>query len=402
MRSFLIGLVGAAVAMGGCAGGTAPTSARKSTADVYVVTARGELLSVPLPPSGGAPGRAERLGPRREPQPGVAVRVHSVQVSTDGRWVAWAESSVSYTGSPPTLDLFGFSSTGAAEVTTAFLLDRRSGKTTEIPALGAPFAFTGDGLVLQDSTNRTYAVVTPGRPNRTLLDWPESEDRAVGAVPGGLITIGNSDTEDGSLGNYQVDLVAYGDGEVKTLHTFPHGATGAAGYNRGWVSDEGQRIAIERGDHTDYCGIGPSSSLVLLDGKGSLLGPEAAGPPIPASVPHSDWQHMRLQYVRFAGSDSALALWTMCTQGPNDAAARNPYSAVYRLRDGKWSLVRADMIAVAPAPSGGVLVQPGAFRLGDGEGGPSVSPEPSGDALLVQGGRTTRLPVSGVDFHVAG
>lgn len=405
MRSFLIGLVGAAVALSGCGSGTAP-AARESAAgarpaEVYAVTARGELLTVPLPADGKAPGRAVRLGPQRDPQPGVAVRVHAVQVSADGRWVAWAESSVSYTGSPPTLDQFGFSSTGAQEITTAFLLDRRSGKTTEIPALGEPFAFAGDGLVLHNRIDDIYTVVTPGQPNRDLRDWPESEYRAVGAVSEGVITIGGSDTDDGSLGDYLVDLVEYGDGEVRTLHALPHIVTGAAGYGQGWVSDDGQRIAIERGDHTDYCGIGPSSSLVLLDREGSALGPEVPGPPIPAALPPSPWDGMRLQYVRFTDPDSALALWTMCRQSTNGTAARDPYSAVYRLQGGKWSLVREATIAVAAVPAGGIVLQPGAFRLGDGEGGPSVLPEPSGEALLIRDGRTVRLPVSGVDFHVA-
>jgi hypothetical protein len=114
---------------------------------------------------------------------------------------------------------------------------------------------------------------------------------------------------------------------------------------------------------------------------------------------------MRLQNLRFAGPDSAYALWMSCTLQPT-GQYEHVYTGIYRLNAGKWSLVRNDAIAVAPvpatiAPSGGAVVQPGRIRLGPGEGGPAVYPEPGGNALFIRDGRTTQLSVSGVDFRVA-
>jgi hypothetical protein len=369
---------------------------------IYAVTARGELLTTRIT-TDGTPGRRAQLGPRQQPQPGVAVRTHAIQASGSGRWVAWAESSVAYIGRPPAITAHGFTSSDTTVTTTAFLLDRRSGKVTEIPAAGAPLAFAGEGLVLFDPFENVYTLVTPGRPNRVLQNMPDSEDDAIGAVPEGVVAIGWEDIGDSI--QQRLDLVGY-DGTVRTLRRFPRRATSMAGYIQGWMSDDGTRFWIERGDHTDYCGVGPSSWLAIVTRGGALARPEIPAPPPPSGVDVRAGQGMRLQNLRPAGpgSDSAYALWASCTLGPS-GSYEQVYSGIYRLNAGKWSLVRKDAIAAAAVPSGtaatgGAVVQPGRIRLGPGEGGPAVYLEPSGNALLIRNGKTTPLPIAGVDFRI--
>lgn len=115
------------------------------------------------------------------------------------------------------------------------------------------------------------------------------------------------------------------------------------------VSPDGRTLAAERGDHTDFCGVGPASELVLVDlGSGSrqrVAAPVAGSRGTP-----------RFQQLSFAGGVWGASL-ASCDSGVDLHA-----SAYFELTGGSWRLVKDGVLAAARSPGGLLAFSTGRWR----------------------------------------
>src|SRR5206468_1842064 len=142
---------------------------------------------------------------------------------------------------------------------------------------------------------------------------------------------------------------------------------------------DGTRLVVERGDHTDFGGIGPSS---LVD-EFRLDATRARTPLGHFGTAKAAW---RVGDVSFAWpNDEPWAVFQRATK----TGAR---TAVAVFQHGKWRRIVPGGIAVAGNPDGYVVAQPGKYVLRrDGLGYTRV---PTGEALLV---RDTVTKVLGIE-----
>jgi hypothetical protein len=315
-----------------------------------------ELVSVR---ANGTTSSPQRLAPTLASTKKNQVTLGEVVASPDGRWLAWSEFRPS--DSKPLL----------------VLRQNSTGKETKLRTSESPVGFAGDTLLVE--FNATQRLVLTPHPHFVLAHRGRSP---LTGYPGGVVneTLSN-DTKDSRL------LLTTFAGHRTTLHRYTD--AGPPNYrlaDQAWVSADGKHLAIERGNHQDFDGLGPSSLVDEFSLHGGharhLLGtysPTAAG---------SSWRVSDLAYV--GSNDRVWAAWERAT-------AKHAVALVASYSGGKWHLQHTKAITVAGNRAGDVVIQPGDYVRGKAPEGFPTSHATS-DALLRHGSKTSRLGVKGVQF----
>jgi hypothetical protein len=358
----------------------APKAATDKGSHLAVLTADRRLAIVPID-AGGRAGTPRFVAPRETSPPGRVTHVGFLKTSADGRLLAWAENSgPAGTGRPYAGD-FGFPdvmTTGA----TSYVMDVVTGTTTRWPGLGVPYGFVHDDLVLRGSEAGPISVIHDGR-LASSIELPDTSPLLLTASTGGVLGYRAGTSGDADTVAPWLDLVGY-DGTVRPLMPLPAVKGFQSSYEQAWTSRDQTRALLEKGDHTDYCGVGPSSTLTTVDLPHRTI-VRTIQSPGPAA---RQWRLLSYAYVT---DDTGYGLWVTCQTG----ISHRPSAAVYHLADGRWNRVVSGALAMAARDDQTVAVQQGKIiPLPDGV----TAPAPSGTAFVLVHGVRSPLALGAVDF----
>jgi hypothetical protein len=315
-----------------------------------------ELVSVR---ANGSTSSPQQLAPTLASTKNNQVNLGQVVASPDGRWLAWSEFRAN--DSKPLL----------------VLRHNSTGKETKLRTSESPVGFAGDTLLTE--FNAVQRLVLKPTPHFVLAHHARNP---LTGYPGGVVneTLSN-DTKDSKL------LLTTFAGHHTVLHRYTD--AGPKTYrlaDQAWVSADGKHLAIERGNHQDFDGLGPSSLVDEFSLHGShtrhTLGtysPTAAG---------SSWRVTDLAYV--GAKDQVWVAWERAT-------AKHAVTLVASYSGGKWHLQHTKAITVAGNRAGDVVIQPGKYVKGKApEGFPTE--HATSNALLRHGSKTSTLGVKGIQF----
>lgn len=315
--------------------------------------------------SNGTTTGAKRIGPVTLVTLSDTVQIDDLMSSGDGAWLAWQEQVFTHKG-----DLVK---------TVLVLREEGDGATFTLNTAQSPLGFAGDQL-LTSSANATRRVSV--QPTIHLI---KVTDHAfpLAAYPHGVVDGPSYLAPKGPAQTWRVRLTSFG-GKHTTLHDYVLGPTNYRNPDAAWVSGDGKHVVIERGNHQDFGGLGPSSladEFVLGAGHArSQLGHYG-----------TDKQAWRIGSVSFSGSsDSVWAMWERLT--------KTGATSVVALREhGAWTLIAGHGIAVAGNHHGYVVVQPGKLVLTnpDVQGYDTV---PTRHAELRHGSSSVTLNAEGTTF----
>ena len=311
-------------------GATDRPSAPVTVGHIAYLTAK-DTVELATVESNGTTTGAKQIGPVTLVVASDTVQVDDLMASGDGAWLAWQEEVFKHNG-----DL----------VKTVLVLRHESdGQDFALNTVQSPLGFAGDQLVTS-SANATRRVSV--QPTMHLI---KVNDHAfpLAAYPHGVVDGPSYLAPKGPARTWRVRLTSFA-GTHTTLHDYVLGPTNYRNPDAAWVSADGKRLVIERGNHQDFGGLGPSSladEFVLGAGHArSQLGHYG-----------TDKQAWRIGSVSFSGSsDSVWAMWERLTK-------TGATSVVARREHGSWTLIAGHGIAVAGNQTGYVIVQPGKLVL---------------------------------------
>jgi hypothetical protein len=266
-----------------------------------------------------------QIGPVQPSTTAHPVTIDSIVASGDGRWLAWQENR-----------------TASASRFTATLVLRNqvSGVTRTVRTHQFPIGFAGDRLLV---FNRHVARVVVGSPLTFV--------RVVGRIPLTAYRHGVVDMHVNSSDSAERLLLTSTSGHRTVLHRYTDiGPPDYRETSQAWVSQDGKKLVVERGDHQDFGGLGPSS---VVD-EFNLHGSHARTTLGHVGGLHAEW---RLGDVAFRGAnDQVWAVW-------HRLARHGVRTALTHVVHGHW--VRNDQpdIDVAANRAGYLLVQPGKYVL---------------------------------------
>jgi hypothetical protein len=178
-------------------------------------------------------------------------------------------------------------------------------------------------------------------------------------------------------------LTSFG-GTHTVLHGYVLAPTDYRAPDAAWTSPDGKHAVVERGNHQDFGGLGPSS----LADEFHLTGTHARTQLGHYGTAKDAW---RVGGVGFSGSsDSVWAMWErLTTTGATSVVARHGHSG--------WKPVASKGIAVAGNEHGDVIVQSGRWVpvSPDVQG---YEPLPTGHAMLMHGSSSVSLDAEGSVF----
>jgi hypothetical protein len=313
--------------------------AKNST--VYTVAVKG---------SGNTLGQS-KIGPVSNPPPGRKLAIYGLTASSDGKYVAWQETVVKDNGEPtratPTLVLRGL----------------RPSMVWSIKSGSFPLGFGSDDQLVVYGDRASVLVLTP----TPHLEPVPGGRYPMAVYPDGVVENNPLRTPSGPKITEQIRLSSF-TGERTTIHNYvlspsnPHIPEGA------YVSPDGKRLIIERGDHTDFGGIGPSSAVdeFMLNGS-----------------------RTRTKLGHFGTAKAMWRVGDVSFAWPNDepwvvfqrATKAGAQTAIGVFQHGEWRKIVPRGIAVAASDDGFVAAQPGKYVFdADGLG---ITRVPTGDALLL-------------------
>ena len=315
--------------------------------------------------SNGTTTGARRIGPVTLVTLTDTVQVDDLIASGDGAWLAWQEQVFKHNG-----DLLK---------TVLVLRHESDGQDFALDTVQSPLGFAGDQLVTSDANSTRRVSVQP------TMHLIKVNDHAfpLAAYPHGVVDGPSYLAPKGPAQTWRVRLTSFG-GKHTTLHDYVLGPTNYRNPDAAWVSGDGKRLVIERGNHQDFGGLGPSS----LADEFVLGGGHARG-----QLGHygTDSQAWRIGSVSFSGaSDSVWAMWERLTK-------TGATSVVAQREHGAWTLIAGHGIAVAGNHQGYVIVQPGKLVLvnPDVQGYSTV---PTRHAELRHGSSSVSLNAEGTTF----
>lgn len=306
----------------------------------------------------GATSAPHRIAPTLAATKAGAATLGQVFASPDGHWLAWTEYR-------PDDD-------------RPLLVLRRqsSGQETRLRTSELPVGFAGDTLIV--TFNTTKRLVLSPHPHFVRI---KNARNALNGYPGGVVSQSFSDNEQVA----HVWLTTFA-GHRTLLHTYDD--AGAPDYrtpDAAWVSNGGEHLVIERGNHQDFDGLGPSSLAdeFSLHGRHhrQALGTYSSAPT------GSSW---RLSTATYVGTNGHVwAAWERST-GTSAVTLVASYSR------GRWHRQASGAITVAGNHGGWVVIQPGDYRESNPEGFPVA--HATAHALLRHGSSQHRLGVEGTQF----
>jgi hypothetical protein len=318
----------------------------------------------------GMNGTAESfqtIGPVSPAKTGQKIQVLDLDASGDGAWVAWQELITTGSGTHE-------------KQTTVLVLHSMADGTTLHRATGqTPVGFAGDSLITSNGDHSKVVNV------QSTLHFSPVDDTQfpLGTYPGGVVDGPQSNAPAGPKSTWRVRLTTIA-GQHTVLHSYVLRPTDYQIPDAAWVSGDGKHLVIERGNHQDFGGLGPSS----LADEFSLTGAHHRSQLGNYGTPAAKW---RIASVSYAGaSDTVWAVWE---RGTKVGAT----SVIATFSHGNWQRVMTGGIAVAGNAAGYVVVQKGTY-VEFGKDFPEFNVEPSAGAMLVHGSSTLPMNIEGSAF----
>jgi hypothetical protein len=289
------------------------------------------------------------------------IQIVDFMASGDGQWLAWEEN------------VFKPAHPGLDTVKSVLVLrDEGTAKTIHLTTGQAPVGFANDQLVTSDAGVTKRLDLTP---SPHLVTVPDHQF-PLAAYSHGVIDTHSLRAPSGPSMTEQLRLTTFA-GVHATLHNYVLAPTDYRFPDLGWVSGDGANLVIERGNHQDFGGLGPSS----LADEFSLAAGHARHALGHYGTAKAAW---RIASVTFVGpSDVVWAVWERATRSGAD-------SLLARWTGHQWVAEKHRAIAAAGASNGWVVIQPGKYVLAS-HNEEIFTTAPTGHALLRKG---TRAPVS--------
>jgi hypothetical protein len=298
------------------------------------------------------------------------VEVTDLVVSADKNWLAWVEQ----TFKPD-------KTYGKIEVSQHLAVrNMHSGTTTTLTSAAYPLGFSGGQLVVDGS--RVARLVM--KPSPHFVSLHEGNAFPVATYAGGIVDVKSSESANAKLDDEQVRLTSFS-GQHTLLHTYHVGLDyRAVSANTDAVSPDGKQLLVERGNHQDFDGLGPSS---LFDEYSMAAG------------------HARRQLGQYGTNGAKWRLVDATFVGRQDTpwlalhsgyikVAKNDYvvhGVVVRYVAGKWTLVQSGAIAVAGNSDGYAVIQPGKWQEVKNSPDGEFDATPTAPAILQGPGGTHTL-----------
>ncbi|MFJ2730686.1 TolB family protein [Streptomyces collinus] len=271
-------------------------------------------------------GRARRIGPP-PPQSETAPRLSALTWSADGRKIAWVVTADRGT------QIVEVRLTGAKPQSNAWPVDL------------APDALVvdGKGVVAAGSDGHLTRYPLNGSVSQSLITTGAATP--VPFARGFLLAHYEDSTSPITIDRTGID------GLARPFTRLP-ATTSMSAYSTYAADARGERLAAERGDHTDVCGIGPPSALYTVAKKDQ--------PPLRRPLPGGPRTLWRLRDLVY-GADGTLDVvgfdtGPVCRPPAQDAAIHSPVklpSTLFELSpNGRISAVAQHVISAQRGPHG--------------------------------------------------
>jgi hypothetical protein len=368
----------AAVAVGGLLTGPAAVAASRQPArpDPMVVGIAGNIayltsqqtVKIATVHTNGTTAGVQTVGPITALTGKQTMQIFDLTASGDGQWLAWQEN------------VFKPVAGGVEPVKTVLVLREQSnGAIVHLDTDQAPLGFAKDQLVTSnaDTTERLDLEPTPHLVKVVDHQFP------MAAYSKGVIDTHAVRSPPGPSTTEQLRLTTFA-GAHTILHNYVLAPTNYRGPDAAWVSSDADHVVIERGNHQDFGGLGPSSladEFSLTGGhKRTMLGHYGTS--------KAQW---RIADVSYAGhKDAVWAAWERATSTGAD-------TLVAWFNGHRWVAVAHHAIVVAGAPTGWVVIQPGKY-VSTSKDEEIFKTVPTRHALLRTGSTTVSLNAEGTSF----
>ncbi|HWC34302.1 MAG TPA: hypothetical protein VG650_05675 [Mycobacteriales bacterium] len=325
---------------------------------VYV-TADGELDEVTVS-SDGSTGVVLRLGPITTVTAPSTVEAQNAVVSGDGDWLAWSEV---ISKPDPT---YGSLQTGGRIA----VRNLTTGSTFTLSTEDYPLGFAGHTLVVIGAHTRRLVM----QPSPHLVRIHDGGAYAVATYARGIVDVSSAvGGKNDSIETDRLRLTTFA-GHHTLLHRYKVGTDyRSAAANVDAVSSDGTKLLIERGNHQDFEGLGPSSLFDTF----ALTGAHARHQLGHYGSNASDW---RMAGATFVGAHNTpwLALHSGYGSKASGYAVRG---VVVRYANGQW-VKQGNGIAVAGNQAGYVAIQGGTWEPVKNSPAGEYQTSPGGSALL--------------------
>jgi hypothetical protein len=319
--------------------------------------------------NGGTSGVAT-IGPITPVAAKQTIQVLDLMASGDGKRIAWQEQVLKHTKG------------GMSTVKTVLVeYDVVHGLVIHLTTDQSPIGFAAaDQLVTTDglSTKRMDLLPTPH-----LVAVTHNPQFPFAAYSAGVIDTVHLEAPPGPRQTEQLRLTTFGGGHT-VLHNYVLAPNDYRFPDGVWVSGDGTHFVVERGNHQDFGGLGPSS---LADEYSLSSGHNRT------QLGHygtlaAQW---RVASVSFAGSSDAV--WAVWERGTVSGA-----TSVVAVHEGRrWVAVTAHGIAVSGNQRGWVISQPGKY-VSIGSDSPAFDTVPTRHAFLRHDGTSRELNAEGSAF----
>jgi hypothetical protein len=346
--------------------GAVRSSSRVVGGLVYV-SAAGTVDSVTVH-ADGVTSVAHRVGPVSTATASQHVTVYDLVGSGDGAWSAWAESVTSSPTKPDVSDAL-------------VLRDNRTGHEHVLAKAEYPVGFAGDRLIVTNGV-KGYRLAIGSSPH--LVDIHDSS-RLLTTYPHGVIDDPVTFPHISGVTADEHVRARSLSGVKRPIHTYADRIKPPRSVELCAVSSDGRQLLVERGDETDFGGVGPSSAIDEFNLNGAT-------------------DRKRLHHYGTAGAQ--WRPWTESFAGPTDRVwvtwyrvdAHGVRSVVTRYAGGHWRLVATHAVTAVGNPAGYVVVQPGTFTLVANSMADQHVPTPTSDAVLMHRGHAVGLEIKGSAF----
>jgi hypothetical protein len=368
----------AVVALGGAlavpAAGAAPRHTSQpdlpspSIGRIAYVTA-GQAVKEATVQADGSTSAVTTIGPITKLKPKQSLQIFDFMASGDGQWIAWQEAVLKHI------------SGGFLEVRTVLVLRQTSGAVYHLNTAQAPIGFAAHDQLVTSNADTTRRLDL--QPTVHLIAVKDA-NFPLAAYSHGVIDTVSSLAPHGPSQTEKLDLKSFA-GPRTVLHGYVLAPTNYRTPDAAWTSGDGKHVVVERGNHQDFGGLGPSS----LADEFRLTGGHAR-----SQLGHygTNAAHWRLASVAYVGATDAV--WVVWERATRTGAT----SVVAVHKDGTWAPISNHAIAVAGNTAGYVVIQPGKYVSVASGGGPEFKIVPTRHALLRHGSSTTVLNAEGTAF----
>ena len=364
----------AVAALGAGLGISAPSlvAAAPSTAGSLIyVSGSGAVELVSVDSTGGT-SAPHQIGPLSTTTGSQQVTVSSLTATGDGTWAAWSETVTTSIDQPNVSNLL-------------VVRNNNTGQEYTDRTADFPVGFAGHTLVVQSGLQAYKVVLTP---TVHLVALHEKDLELVATYKHGVIDdrVTFPKSQKSKVLEYDHLRLRPFTGKTAVLHEFAEPKNTVRNLEQGVTSNDSKHLLLEFGDHTDFGGVGPSSTVdeqMLTGSKKKLTQLGHYG------TAKAKWRVWTFSYV--GSKDAVWVTWYRVHSG-------GVSSVVTRYSGGHWHLVASHAVTAVGNPKGYVVIQPGKFALVANTQADQHVPTPTSDAVLFHLGHQHALDVEGSAF----